>query len=189
VAFGYTPPEGTPGNYSQVFTQNIDDIGPKKDIYHDGWASASVGGPDQYGQGIVYGRIFAHEMASHGMLGYLPSDPGDASRGFLGEGPRTNKQLFRAGLLADATFSLTPAQGGLLNTECWRRKGVRPIPVNPRDARYIRPIITRLPSIMPVCHLSEDEWKCSFFIPPFWPLDLSVNPGGPGYGIGGHIFL
>ena len=68
------------------------------------------------GRGIVYGRVYAHELAAHGILGWEHSQPGDREMGFLGSGRNWGDFLFNNN--DDSKFELSPASGRLLNLRC-----------------------------------------------------------------------
>ena len=46
------------------------------------------------GRGIVYARVYAHELATHGLLGWAHSQAGDKDMGFLGSGKNWSDFLF-----------------------------------------------------------------------------------------------
>lgn len=68
------------------------------------------------GRGVVYARVYAHELAAHGILGWKHSQRGDENMGFIGSGKNWGDFLFNNH--DDARFEFTPAQGELLNLQC-----------------------------------------------------------------------
>jgi len=68
------------------------------------------------GRGVVYARVYAHELAAHGILGWRHSQRGDENMGFVGSGKNWGDFLFNNH--DDARFEFTPAQGKLLNLQC-----------------------------------------------------------------------
>jgi hypothetical protein len=68
------------------------------------------------GRGIVYARVYAHELAAHGILGWAHSQAGDKEMGFLGSGKNWSDFLFNNE--DDTMFEFSPASGRLLNLRC-----------------------------------------------------------------------
>ena len=68
------------------------------------------------GRGVVYARVYAHELAAHGILGWRHSQRGDENMGFVGSGKNWGDFLFNNH--DDTIFEFTPAQGKLLNLQC-----------------------------------------------------------------------
>ena len=68
------------------------------------------------GRGVVYARVYAHELAAHGILGWRHNQRGDEKMGFVGSGKNWADFLFNNH--DDARFEFTPAQGKLLNLQC-----------------------------------------------------------------------
>jgi hypothetical protein len=68
------------------------------------------------GRGVVYARVYAHELAAHGILGWRHSQGGDENMGFIGSGKNWGDFLFNNH--DDSRFEFTPAQGKRLNLQC-----------------------------------------------------------------------
>ena len=68
------------------------------------------------GRGIVYARVYAHELAAHGILGWAHSRAEDKDMGFLGSGKNWSDFLFNND--DDSKFEFSRASGRLLNLRC-----------------------------------------------------------------------
>ena len=68
------------------------------------------------GRGVVYARVYAHELAAHGILGWVHSQAADKDMGFLGSGKNWSGFLFNN--LDDTKFEFSRSSGKLLNTRC-----------------------------------------------------------------------
>ena len=68
------------------------------------------------GRGIVYARVYAHELATHGLLGWAHSQAGDKDMGFLGSGKNWSDFLFNNE--DDSKFEFPAEWGRLLNLRC-----------------------------------------------------------------------
>ncbi|MBZ5509013.1 MAG: FG-GAP-like repeat-containing protein [Acidobacteriia bacterium] len=113
---------------SEIYQSRINTVGASTDGYHTGWSGFSS---PAVGQGVVYGRIIAHEMAGHGMLGFSHADPQDSGRGFLGQGSQSSADLFHSGSGPNSTFSFSAQQGLALHVWCiLRTQKFDPLPVD-----------------------------------------------------------
>lgn len=95
------------------------------------------------GRGIVYARVYAHELAAHGILGWAHSQPGDKDMGFIGSGSNWSDFLFNNE--DDSKFEFSAASGRQLNLRCRSRNDAqRPDPLTSTDKSGPRITLTRL---------------------------------------------
>lgn len=91
-------------HYSFLFVETIENV----------WRQR--GDLPRGGRAIVYARVYAHELAAHGILHWAHSRPEDKDMGFLGSGKNWGDFLFNN--KDDTKFEFPPASGRLLNLRC-----------------------------------------------------------------------